>query len=118
VGPDEARSIAEDWVEVWNKRDLGRIAQHYAGDVVLSAPTVVVRWGRPDGRLRGKEEVLEHFQRGLESAPDLRFDLESVLCGPDGYAVIYRRENRNLVTNFVTDDQAVDVAVYNQFAQP
>ena len=100
--PEEARPIAEDWINAWNAHDLDKIAAHYADDVVLTAATVVDRWNRPDGTLRGKAEVIEHFRRGLELAPDLHFYLEGVMGGPDGFAVVYEREDGRLVANAVS----------------
>jgi SnoaL-like domain len=116
VTPEEARVIAEDWIGAWNAHDLDRIGQHYADDVVLRAPTVVTRWDRPDGCLRGKTEVMEHFRRGLELAPDLHFYLEAVLGSPDGFAVVYERENGHLVADTVVVDEsgrAAEVRVYS-----
>jgi hypothetical protein len=54
--------------------------------------TVTTRWGRPDGTLHGKSELREHFRRGLEMAPGLRF------------AVLYRRDNGNRVIDAVELD--------------
>ncbi len=114
--PEEARPIAEDWINAWNAHDLDKIAAHYADDVVLTAATVVDRWNRPDGTLRGKAEVLEHFRKGLELAPDLHFYLEAVMGGPDGFAVVYEREDGRLVANAVSVDgagRATEIRVYS-----
>ena len=103
-------------MSAWNDHDLDRIAQHYADDVVLYAETVVTRWGRPDGCLRGKDEVVEHFRRGLELAPDLHFYLEAVLGSPDGFAVVYERENGHLVCDAVVvndEGRGKEVRVYS-----
>ncbi|GII33873.1 nuclear transport factor 2 family protein [Planotetraspora mira] len=97
-------AAARRWVEAWNRRDLDAILEHYADDVEFHASTVVARWGRPDGTLRGKDELREHFSRGLALVPDLRFALEDILLSPDGYAVIYRRENGNRVIDAVELD--------------
>ncbi len=69
----------------------------YSTDVDFAALTVVTRWKRPDGRLHGAAELREHFKQGLERAPDLRFSQEALMTTPGGYALLYRRENNNLV---------------------
>ena len=92
---------AESWIAAWNAHDLELILSHYADDVELQANTVARRWGREDGRLRGKEELRQHFRKGLELAPNLHFDLEDVFTSPGGYAVLYRRENGNRVIDAV-----------------
>ena len=113
---EQARPIAEAFINAWNAHDLDGIAAHYADDVVLTAATVVDEWNRPDGRLHGKTEVIEHFRRGLDRAPDLHFYLEAVMGGPDGFAIVYEREDGRLVTNsIVVDDRGLahEVRVYS-----
>ena len=77
----------------------------YAEDVDFVAPTVVSRWNRTDGRLRGTTELRQHFQRGLELAPDLRFSEDALMTTPGGYALLYRRENDNRVLDTVELDE-------------
>ena len=67
---------ASSWIEAWNAHDLEAIMEHYAEDVEFQVDTVVSRWGRADGILRGKAELKEHFRRGLEKVPQIKFDLE------------------------------------------
>jgi ketosteroid isomerase-like protein len=101
---EDLRSLVEDWIEAWNTKDLDRIMQHYATSVVFEADTVVRRWNRPDGILRGADELREHFRMGLERAPKLHFELEEVFTAPSGYAALYRRDNGNRVLDVVELD--------------
>ncbi len=117
---DELRVIAEHWIAAWNAHDLDAIMSHYADTVEFQADTVVRRWDRADGRLHGAAELREHFRRGLELAPTLSFTLEEVLSAPDGYAVIYRRDNGNRVIDVVELDvagKAARVTAYYAGAQ-
>ena len=110
---------ANSWIAAWNAHDLEAILAHYSDDVQFQADTVVTRWGKPDGMLRGKAELREHFRRGLEMAPQLRFDLEEVFNCPGGYAVLYRRENGNRVIDVVAlDDGGRAVHVRAFYARP
>lgn len=84
----DLRSLVEDWIEAWNSKDLDRIMQHYASSVVFEANTVIRLWNRPDGILRGEDEVRKHFRMGLEVAPTLHFQLEEVFTAPSGYAAL------------------------------
>jgi hypothetical protein len=86
--------------------------RHYASSVVFEANTVVRRWNRPDGILRGVDELREHFRMGLEIAPSLHFELEEVFTAPSGYAALYRRDNGNRVLDVVElDDSCKAVSV-------
>ena len=111
----ELRIIAEDWIAAWNAHDLDRIMKHYANDVEFEANTVVARWPKPDGKLRGSTELREHFRFGLSLAPHIHFTLEQVFSAPSGYAVLYRRDNGNQVLDVVelnADDKAQKVKAF------
>jgi len=116
-----AREHADRWLAAWNARDLDAIMDCYATDVDFVASTVVTRWKRPDGRLRGAAELREHFRHGLGLAPELRFAEEALMTTPGGYALLYRRENGNLVVDAVELDQtgqAKRVRAYYSNPQP
>ncbi|UQS25435.1 nuclear transport factor 2 family protein [Amycolatopsis thermalba] len=100
-----ARAHADAWLAAWKARDLDAIMACYADDVDFVASTVTRRWGRPDGRLRGKPELRRHFELGLELAPELTFTEEALLTSPGGYALLYHRENGNRVLDVVELDQ-------------
>ena len=118
---DIAREHARSWIDAWNRHDLDAILEHYADDLVFQASTVVRRFGRPDGVLRGKAELREHFRRGLAAAPSLRFELETVMLGPAGCAMVYTRDNGNRVIEIVElteDGRARNVKVFYAADQP
>jgi ketosteroid isomerase-like protein len=97
-------AAAREWCEAWNRRDLDAVMAHYAEDVEFSSPTVVQRWGLPDGWLRGKDKLRANFEIGMQK-PGLRFELVDVLVGASGcYCVVYRRETGALVTDLVETD--------------
>lgn len=100
----KAREHADRWLAAWNGRDLDGVIDCYSDDVEFEAETVVRRWNRPDGRLQGREELRQHFQMGLDLAPELRFSEEAFLLAPSGYTLVYRRENGNLVADVVEQD--------------
>ena len=116
----ELQPLVEDWIDAWNSRDLDRILGHYADAVVFEANTVVHRWNRPDGTLRGIEELREHFRMGLELAPAIHFELEEVFSAPSGYAALYQRDNGNRVLDVVeldSEGKAKQVKAYYQGEQ-
>jgi hypothetical protein len=116
----DVRAHANLWLAGWNARDLDAVMACYAEDVDFTAPTVVARWGRPDGRLRGKAELRRHFERGMKLAPELTFTEEAFLTSPGGYALFYRRENGNRALDVVELDesgQAGRVRAFYEHAQ-
>lgn len=98
--------IIHDWIDAWNQHDLERIMHHYSEDIQFTAQTVVTRWAKADGKLIGKEELRKHFEKGLSLAPQIHFTLEEILFAPNGYAVLYHRENGNRVLDAVELNEA------------
>jgi len=90
LGDGRARALAEEWVAAWNAHDLDAIMALYAPGVVFQTPTIIDTLGIPDGTVRGAERLREHFARGLERLPDLRFDLDAVYAGVSSLAMTYR----------------------------
>jgi hypothetical protein len=77
----EMRALAEQWIEAWNSRDLDRIMDHYAEDVEFEANTVIRRWQKADGRLRGVTKLRNHFRLGLDPVPNLgKYPLDASTC--------------------------------------
>ena len=90
LGDERARELAEEWVQAWNAHDLDAIMALYAPGVVFQTPTIIDTLGVADGTVRGAERLREHFARGLERLPDLRFDLDGVYAGVSSLAMTYR----------------------------
>ena len=83
-----AREFAQDWVDAWNSHDLERILTHYDDEVLLVSPVALKLLGS-DGTVQGKAALREYFLRGLETFPDLRFDLIDALWGIETIVVYY-----------------------------
>jgi SnoaL-like domain len=87
---EQGRALAEEWIEAWNAHDLDAIIALYAPAVIFQTPTIIDTLGIPDGRVEGTERLREHFARGLERLPDLRFDLDHIYLGVRSVAIAYR----------------------------
>lgn len=86
----DSRRLAQEWIAAWNSHDLDAIMALYAPGVVFQTPTIIATLGVADGRVSGAEGLREHFARGLQRLPDLRFDLEAVYTGVRSIAITYR----------------------------
>jgi SnoaL-like domain/Rho termination factor, N-terminal domain len=87
------REHADRWLEAWNERDLDAIVACYAEDVEFVIAPVLGDADPAGERLSGRQALREHFRHGLELAPNLTITEESLLEGPGGFAVLYRRED-------------------------
>lgn len=52
-----AGKFATDWIDAWNKHDIGRILAHYADDFEMSSPVIIKLTGERSGTLKGKVDV-------------------------------------------------------------
>jgi len=85
------REHADRWLDAWNQRDLDEIVSCYSERVEFVLPALV---GDDEQRkIEGREALREHFRHGLELAPNLTVSEESLLTGPSGFAILYRRED-------------------------
>ena len=102
-----ARDFANDWIAAWNSHDLERIFAHYRDDFEMRSPFIIDRMGVPSGTLRGKAAVRPYWQLGLETQPQLHFELHDVLVGVDPIAIYYHSATRKrMVAEFLCfDDQ-------------
>jgi ketosteroid isomerase-like protein len=119
VDPDEARTLADDWLAAWNAHDLDAVMSHYAADVEFTSPFAVELSGRADGTLQGSDELRAYFARALAAFPDLRFEELRVAVGVSSVTLVYRsvRDLLAAETMFVGDDGKV-VRVLAHYAAP
>jgi hypothetical protein len=85
------REHADRWLGAWNGHDLEEIVSCYSERVEFVLPAVV--GDSEERRIEGREALREHFRHGLELAPNLTVAEESLLEGPGGFAILYRRED-------------------------
>jgi hypothetical protein len=101
VTRDEIRQFAEGWVAAWNAHDLETIISHYDEGVELISPVAEQLLGIPNGKVRGKASVREYFQRGLETYPELHFDLKDVLAGLNSVMLYYTNQKGTRTAEFM-----------------
>jgi ketosteroid isomerase-like protein len=79
ISHDQADRFAAEWVAAWNAHDLDAVLAHYAEDVTFASPFVAALTGDESGVIHGRAALRDYFRRGLETYPDLRFDLHAAL---------------------------------------
>ena len=111
-----AKTIAQEWCEAWNSKDLERILKHYANDIVLYSPYALKRLGEMSkGKVQGKELLGKYFSIGLQAAPELNFQLVDVLLGIDEITILYRRETGILVADVMSFNEKGEAKTVRAF---
>ena len=85
-----AEQFAAEWIAAWNSHDLDRILTHYTDDFAFASPRIIQIAGEPSGKLQGKEAVGAYWAKGLQRAPDLHFELLTVLTGVQSVTLYYK----------------------------
>jgi predicted ester cyclase len=98
---DEAWGLAKEWVAAWNTHDLEAILAHYEDAVELTSPVAARLLGAADGRVVGKTDLRDYFQRGLEAFPQLEFRLEDVLWGLNSVVLYYTNQRGTKTAEFM-----------------
>lgn len=98
----QANSLARAWIEAWNRHDLDAIVHHYATDVEFTSPFVPALSGEPSGTIHGREPLKEYFRKGLQTYPDLHFELLRTLTGVDSLLLYYRSVKGLLAAEMMT----------------
>jgi predicted ester cyclase len=89
---EEAWKLANHWIGAWNSHDLDTIMSHYDDAVELTSPVAARLLPASSGSVAGKEDLRAYFQLGLQTYPDLRFDLHDVLWGVNSFVLYYSNQ--------------------------
>jgi ketosteroid isomerase-like protein len=101
---NEARKFANHWIQAWNSRDLDEIMSHYGPNVVLVSPAAAKILNDPSGTVKGKEALQMYFQRGLETYPNLKFELVDVMWGLSSIVLYYVNQKGTKTGEFMEFD--------------
>jgi hypothetical protein len=111
----DIKTLALDWMDAWNKRDIDRVMNHYTDDIVFYSLTVIKRWDMPDGKIQGREKLRAHFLKSFELFPALHFEYVDILYGVDEMIIVYKRETGALAGDVIqlnADKKCVLVKAY------
>jgi hypothetical protein len=102
----DARRLASHWIAAWNAHDLEAILSHYGDDVVLQSPVAARLLDDPAGTVRGKPALRAYFRKGLETFPDLAFELVDLMWGLSSVVLYYRNQRGTRTGEFMEVDSA------------
>jgi hypothetical protein len=102
MNEQRADSLAQAWIDAWNRHDLDAIVRHYATDVEFTSPFVPALSGEPSGTIHGRDPLRAYFRKGLDAYPNLHFELIRTLTGVDSLLLYYRSVNGLLAAEMMT----------------
>ena len=111
-----ADQFARAWISGWNAHDLEAILAHYDEAIVLHSPMIARVTGEDVAAVAGLTALAAYWRRALALAPDLRFELQTVLLGRDALTILYTNQTgRQAAETFVLTDEgkvSLSIATY------
>ena len=83
---------ANEWAANWNARDLEAVLSHYDGDVVFRSPRIGKVLGNDQAAVHGIEALRDYWQKALDMAQAIHFEIEDVGVGGDAITIAYRNQ--------------------------
>ena len=103
------KEFADDWVRAWNAHDLDAILSHYAPEIELTSPVAVRLLNDSSGTVRGPIALRQYFRRGLESYPNLAFELLEVMWGLSSVILRYKNQKGSTTAEYMELDTRMKV---------
>lgn len=105
ISREQALQFADEWVAAWNEHDPDAVLEHYTEDFEMSSPFILQMGISADGRLKGKENVRNYWEKALVKYPDLHFELHEVLSCMNTVIIYYTSvQGRKAAEFFVFDE--------------
>jgi len=116
IDRDSAWKFAHEWLDAWNKHDVGLIMKHYADSIEFCSPVVQKVLGDPKGVVSGIDNLRDYFSKQLKKFSTLQFQLLDVFTSPQSI-VLYYKINRGLLAAevMILDDQMRAIKVYANY---
>jgi hypothetical protein len=105
----QVKEFAADWLRAWNAHDLDAILSHYAPEIELTSPVAVRLLNDPSGMVRGSIALRQYFARGLETYPDLAFELLEVMWGISSVILRYKNQKGSTTGEYMELDSRMKV---------
>ena len=86
----QVKEFAADWVRAWKGHDLDAILSRYAPEIELTSPVAARLLNDSSGAVRGPMALRRYFRRGLETYPNLAFELLEVMWGLSSVILRYK----------------------------
>ncbi len=111
-----AKQFSENWIRDWNAHNLEKILSHYADDFIIESPIALKRLPETNGIVIGKDNVRKYWTIGLESNPNLHFEIIDMLIGVKSITIYYSNTatgKRSAELMIFDNDKRVSRAIVN-----
>lgn len=84
-------NFATEWQDAWNNHDIPRILSHYSTKIIFHSLKAEAIIGKCE--IKGKDELKKYWSSALDRQPNLRFQIQDVLEGPNMMVITYLNHN-------------------------
>jgi len=102
---DFAKQFSKNWIKDWNSHNLEKTLSHYTDDFTIESPLALKRLPETNGIVIGKDNVRKYWNIGLESNPNLHFEIINLLIGVNSITIYY--------LNAATNKKSAELMIFN-----
>ena len=84
-------SIANQWVEAFNAKDLERLLSLYHDEAAHYSPKLKIRQPETNGLIQGKETLRQWWRDAFDRLPSLRYEILSITANDERVFMEYVR---------------------------
>jgi hypothetical protein len=104
---NEIEPFIQGWVQAWNDRDIQAVAAFYSEKVVYHSPKIQQVMDIPSSTLEGLENLKVYWERALQDAPNLFFEVESHYVSSNALTLTFTNySGQHVAETFIFDDGA------------
>ncbi len=85
------KQIALDWIDAFNKHDLGQLLNLYAQDALHFSPKLKIRKPETKGWISGKTALRIWWNDAFERLPSLQYKLQNLIIDDTQLLMEYQR---------------------------
>ncbi len=113
-----AEKFAQEWINSWNNHQIDEILSHYADDVEFYSPFIPLLKFNETGIITNKADLKKYFEIGLNTYPDLHFQLHHYFVGIHTLVLYYTSVNGRMAAEvFELNEQGKAVKVYCNYTE-
>jgi hypothetical protein len=103
---NDMNSVADQWLNAWNSRNIDNIMLHYADDIAFNSPLIIKLGFNETGYITGKDDLKKYFEIGLKKYPDLSFEMFNVTTGVSSLVIVYKSVNNMAAAEYMEVNDA------------
>jgi hypothetical protein len=115
------KEVAEDfvmqWLSAWNNHNIDNILEHYDNEIEFFSPFISLLKFNNEGVIKNKADLKKYFEIGLNTYPDLYFQIHRFFIGINSVVIYYTSVNERMAAEvFELNENNIAIRVLCNYA--